>query len=117
MSRARYTQAAHKRKRRMMKKAKGMRGARNRLYRVAKENIARSMMYSYRDRKQKKREFRRLWIARINAAARMFGINYNRLISGLKKASVMLNRKILSDIAINDKDAFGKLVEIAKSSS
>ncbi|AEB49952.1 50S ribosomal protein L20 [Aeromonas veronii B565] len=97
-----------------MKAAKGYYGARSRVYRVAVQAVTKAGQYAYRDRRQKKRQFRQLWIARINAAARQNGLSYSRLINGLKKASIEIDRKILSDIAVHDKMAFTALVEKAK---
>ncbi|AHE49612.1 large subunit ribosomal protein L20 [Aeromonas caviae] len=97
-----------------MKAAKGYYGARSRVYRVAVQAVTKAGQYAYRDRRQKKRQFRQLWIARINAAARQNGLSYSRLIDGLKKASIEIDRKILSDIAVHDKLAFTALVEKAK---
>ena len=95
--------------------AKGYRGRRKNVYRVAKEAVMKAGQYAYRDRRQKKRQFRILWIARINAGAREFGLTYSRLINGLKKASVEVDRKVLADLAIFDKAAFQKYAELAKS--
>jgi large subunit ribosomal protein L20 len=103
-----------RRKRRVLKAAKGQYGARSRRYRLAKESVARAMRYSTRDRKVRKREFRSLWIIRINAACRELDFTYSRLIMGLKKAEVTLDRKILADMAVNDNAAFKKLVEVAQ---
>lgn len=97
-----------------MKMAKGQYGGRSRLYRTAKESVARALAYSYRDRKAKKREFRALWITRINAACKECGISYSRFINGLKKAKAAIDRKMLADIAVKDKVGFGKLVEASK---
>ena len=109
------TNVARKRRvKRVLDAAEGQWGGRHRMYKRAKESVAKGMMYSYRDRKAKKRDFRVLWIARINAACRECGISYSRFISGLKKANISLNRKILSELAVSDKKAFGKLVESAK---
>lgn len=94
--------------------AKGYRGRRKNVYRVAKQAVMKAGQYAYRDRRQRKRQFRRLWIARINAAARQHGMAYSRFMNGLKKASVEIDRKILADIAVFDKDAFAQLVEKAK---
>lgn len=98
----------------VLKKAKGYRGARSKVFRVAKQAVTKAGQYAYRDRKAKKRQFRRLWIARINAAAREQGITYSRLMAGLKKAEIDIDRKMLADIAIADADAFGAIVEQAK---
>ena len=94
--------------------AKGYRGARSKQYRVAKQSVMRALTESYKGRKQKKRQFRQLWIARINAAARMNGISYSKLMHGLKVAGVDINRKMLSEMAISDADGFAKLVDVAK---
>lgn len=114
MTRATNNVAAHRRKKKIMRRAKGFYGARSKLYRTAKESVNRSMAYAYRDRRTRKRDFRRLWIVRINAAARLFGLSYSLFMSGLKKAGVALDRKNLADIAARDLDTFGKLAEIAK---
>ncbi|HIT37867.1 MAG TPA: 50S ribosomal protein L20 [Candidatus Onthousia faecipullorum] len=105
------TKARHKK---VLKQAKGYFGSKHRLYKSAKEQLMHSGQYAFRDRKQKKREFRKLWITRINAACRENGISYSRFIEGLNKAGVEVNRKMLSDIAINDPKAFTELVSIAK---
>jgi len=97
-----------------MKLAKGYYGGRSRLFRTATEAVDRGLKYAYRDRRAKKRSFRRLWIARINAAARMHDISYSRLMNGLKTAGVDLDRKVLAQMAVSDPDAFGKVVETAK---
>jgi large subunit ribosomal protein L20 len=106
---------AHKKRRVTLERASGYRGQRSRLYRKAKEQVTHSLVYSYRDRKAKKGDFRKLWIQRINAAARANGITYNRFIQGLKAAGVEVDRKILADLAVNDAPAFAALVETAKS--
>jgi len=103
-----------KRKNKIMKEARGYRGGRSKLWRPAKETVERGWAYAYRDRKQKKRQFRRLWITRINAAAREHDLSYNRFMSGLKAAGVEINRKVLADLAVRDPDAFAKLTELAK---
>ena len=105
------TKARHKK---VLKQAKGYFGSKHRLYKSAKEQLMHSGQYAFRDRKQKKREFRKLWITRINAACRENGISYSRFIEGLNKAGVLVNRKMLSEIAINDPKAFTELVEVAK---
>jgi large subunit ribosomal protein L20 len=105
---------AHKKRRVALERASGYRGQRSRLYRKAKEQVTHSLVYSYRDRKAKKGDFRKLWIQRINAAARANGITYNRFIQGLKAAGVEVDRKILADLAVNDAPAFAVLVETAK---
>jgi large subunit ribosomal protein L20 len=105
---------AHKKRREVLDKAKGYRGQRSRLYRKAKEQVTHSLVYAYRDRRARKGDFRRLWITRINAAARQNGITYNRFIQGLKAAGVEVDRKILAELAVNDTAAFTALVEVAK---
>jgi large subunit ribosomal protein L20 len=110
----RGTKRADKR-RKILKAAKGFFGARSKAHRVAKEAVERAGAYAYRDRRQRKRQFRRLWIARINAAARANGLSYSRLIDGLKKAGSGLDRKILADLAVRDPQAFAKIAEHAKS--
>ncbi|MCD8123328.1 MAG: 50S ribosomal protein L20 [Clostridiales bacterium] len=106
---------AKKKHNRVLKMAKGYRGARSKQYRVAKQTVMKALANSYEGRKQKKRQFRQLWIARINAAARINGLSYSKFMYGLKLAGVELNRKILSDMAINDAEGFAKLAETAKS--
>ncbi len=103
-----------RKKKRILKAARGYRGGRSKLYRTAKQSVRRSRRFSWIGRRLKKRDFRRLWITRINAAARQRGMNYSRLINGLKKADVELNRKILADIAVNDPDAFDDIAAIAQ---
>ena len=105
---------ALKKRRKTLKLAKGYRGTKSNLYRVAREQVMKSGQYAYVGRRLKKRDFRKLWIARINAAARQNGITYSRLMDGLKKANIDLNRKMLSEMAINDAAAFTALVEVAK---
>ena len=114
MSRVKRSVTAKKKRRSILKRAKGFFGARSRLLRTATEAVNRAMKYAYRDRRVRKREFRQLWIARISAAARMQGISYSRLIAGMKKACVELDRKVLSDIAIHDPQGFEKVVSLAK---
>ncbi|MCM8778225.1 MAG: 50S ribosomal protein L20 [Candidatus Omnitrophica bacterium] len=114
MPRVKHSVATHKRHKKMLKQAKGYWGARSKLYRRAKETVQRALVYSYRDRRVKKRQFRKLWITRISIACKNLGISYNQFIHGLRKAKVNLDRKILADLAINDQQAFSKLVEIAK---
>jgi len=104
-----------KRKKQVMKAARGAFGARSKLWKAAKENVERGWKYAYRDRKNKKREFRRLWIVRINAGARQHGLSYNQFIHGLKLAEIDLDRKVLADIAVADPQAFEVLAESAKS--
>jgi large subunit ribosomal protein L20 len=108
--------ASHKRKKKVLKQAKGFTGGRGKLIRTAQEAVDRAMTYAYRDRRARKRDFRKLWIARINAAARIHGLNYSRFINGLKKSDIEIDRKILSEIAIHDAEGFTKLAEIAKES-
>ena len=105
---------AKKRHNRVLKLAKGYRGARSKQYRVAKQSVMRALTSSYAGRKQRKRQFRQLWIARINAAARINGLSYSKFMFGLKQAGVVMNRKVLSDMAINDAEGFAKLAELAK---
>ena len=105
---------AKKRHNRVLKLAKGYRGAGSKQYRVAKQSVMRALTSSYAGRKQKKRQFRQLWIARINAAARINGLSYSKFMYGLKQAGVVMNRKVLSDMAINDAEGFAKLAELAK---
>jgi len=114
MPRVKSGVAHHARKKKIMNAAKGARGGRSKLYKSAKENVERGMRYAYRDRRKKKSEFRALWIARINAAARLHGLSYSRLMAGLKKAGVEVNRKVLADLAVHDADAFGKIAEMAR---
>jgi len=110
---ARVKGAMHTRKRRkkILKLAKGYRGAKSKLFRTANQAVMKSLVYAYRDRKQKKRDFRKLWIARINAATRMNGMSYSKFMNGLKKNGIEINRKMLSEIAVSDPAAFAKLVE------
>ncbi|CCZ04262.1 MAG: 50S ribosomal protein L20 [Clostridiales bacterium] len=115
MARIKGGMNAKKRHNRTLKLAKGYRGARSKQYRVAKQSVMRALTSSYAGRKQKKRQFRQLWIARINAAARMNGLSYSKFMYGLKVAGVEINRKILSEMAINDAEGFAKLAELAKS--
>jgi len=105
-----------KRKKKIMQAAKGARGGRSKLYKSAKETVERGLRYAYRDRRCKKRDFRQLWIVRINAAARTHDLSYSRFVSGLKKAGVEINRKLLADLAVRDPAAFGELAEVAKNS-
>ena len=106
---------AKKKHKRVLKLAKGYRGARSKQYRVAKQSVMRALTSAYAGRKQRKRQFRQLWLARINAASRMNGLSYSKFMYGLKLAGVEMNRKMLSDMAINDAEGFAKLVELAKS--
>ena len=113
---ARVTRGVHarKRRRRVLDRAKGFRGARRRRYRVANETALHAMRYQYRDRRARKRDFRRLWITRINAGARQHGLSYSRFIHGLKLAEVGVDRKVLADLAVREPAAFAKLVDVAK---
>jgi large subunit ribosomal protein L20 len=114
MARVKRGVVARARHKKVLKQAKGYYGARSRVYRVAIQAVTKAGQYAYRDRRQKKRVFRQLWIARINAASRQNGLSYSRFINGLKKASVEIDRKILADIAVHDKNAFSALVNAAK---
>lgn len=114
MPRVKNGAAHHSRVKKVLKQAKGFRGRRSKLYHSAKEAVMRSLQYAYRDRRNRKREFRRLWIARINAAVREYGLSYSRFINGLNKAGIELDRKALSNLAIEDKETFAKIVEQAK---
>ena len=114
MARIKGAVTTRRRHKKILKLAKGYRGAKSRLFRTANEAVMKSLVYAYIGRKQKKREFRQLWIARINAAARMNGISYSKLMNGLKKANIEINRKMLSEIAIADPAGFTALVEKAK---
>jgi large subunit ribosomal protein L20 len=105
---------AHKKRRVVLEQASGYRGQRSRLYRKAKEQVTHSLVYSYRDRKKRKGDFRKLWITRINAAARQEGITYNRFVQGLKAAGIEVDRKILADLAVADPAAFAALVQTAR---
>jgi large subunit ribosomal protein L20 len=116
MPRATNAPASRKRRQRVLERAKGFRGSRSKLFRTAKEAVDRAMVMATTHRKDKKRSYRRLWITRVSAASRLNGITYNRLIEGLTKANVGLNRKMLSEIAIHDPDGFTKIVEQAKAS-
>lgn len=115
MARVKGGLGAKKRHNRTLKLAKGYRGARSKQYRVAKQSVMRALETSYTGRKQRKRQFRQLWIARINAAARINGLSYSKFMHGLKLASVDVNRKMLSEMAISDPEGFATLVEVAKS--
>ena len=115
MPRVKRSVTARKRRRRVLKRAKGYYGARSKLYRVAREAVEKAAVYAYTGRKQRKRQFRSLWIARINAAAREPGLSYSRFVHGLKAAGVEVDRKVLAEIALADPKAFGELAELAKS--
>ncbi len=114
MPRATNAPASRKRRNRMLKKAKGFRGGRSKLYRTAKDAVYKAQTWAYRDRKNRKRNFRRLWIQRISAAVRQHGMTYSRFTEGLVAAGVELDRKVLADIAVHDPEAFGAIVEQAK---
>ena len=114
MARIKGGMNAKKKHNRVLKLAKGYRGARSKQYRIAKQSVMRALTSSYSGRKERKRQFRQLWIARINAAARINGLSYSKFMYGLKLAGVEMNRKVLSDMAINDAEGFAKLAEIAK---
>ena len=114
MARIKRAVNAQKKRRKIMKLAKGFWGAKSKQYRAASEQVARSLRYAFTGRKLRKRDFRSLWITRINAAARLNGMSYSTFINGLKKQNITVNRKMLADLAVNDPAAFAKLVEIAK---
>jgi large subunit ribosomal protein L20 len=114
MSRVKRSVTARKKRRKILKMAKGFFGARSRLLKTAREAVHKALQYAYRDRRSRKREFRRLWIARINAAAEVHEISYSRLVDGMKKAGIEIDRKILADIAVNDPKGFEQVVNIAK---
>ncbi len=114
MARVKGGKNAKKKHNRILKLAKGYRGARSKQYRVAKQSVMRALTESYRGRKERKRQFRQLWIARINAACRIYDISYSKFMFGLKSAGVSLNRKMLADIAVSDIDSFKNLVDVAK---
>jgi len=114
MARVKRGVIAHARHKKVLDAAKGYYGARSKVYRVAKQAVIKAGQYAYRDRRQKKRQFRALWIARINAGARMNGLSYSRMINGLKRAEIEIDRKVLADLAIFDKPAFSALAEQAK---
>lgn len=114
MARVKRGVVAHRRHKKILKQAKGYYGARSRIFRVAKQAVIKAGQYAYRDRKQKKRVFRALWITRINAQSRLNDISYSRLIAGLKKAEIVIDRRVLADLAVNDKDAFAAVAQEAK---
>jgi len=114
MARVKRGMMSLKKRRKVLKTAKGFRGARGRNYKAANEAILHSLLYAFRDRRARKRDFRSLWITRINAAARQEGLSYSRLVSGLKKEGLAINRKVLADLALNDQAAFSQLLAIAK---
>ena len=114
MPRVKRGVTAHARHKKVLKKAKGYQGARSRVYRVAMQAVTKAGQYAYRDRRQRKRQFRALWIVRINAGAREFGMSYSRFMDGLKRANIEIDRKVLADLAVTDRQAFGQIVEQAK---
>jgi len=114
MARVKRGVVAHARHKKVLKQAKGYYGARRKVYRVAKQAVIKAGQYAYRDRRQRKRQFRRLWIVRINAASRQFGLSYSRFMDGLNKAGIEVDRKVLADLAVHDIAAFGVLAEKAK---
>ena len=114
MTRVKGGTVARARRKKVLKRAKGYFGSKHRLFKTAQEQVMHSERYAFRDRKQKKRDFRKLWITRINAAARMNGTTYSKMIAGLKKANVTINRKMLAEIAVSDPKAFTEIAEIAK---
>ncbi|KGK43246.1 MULTISPECIES: 50S ribosomal protein L20 [Nitrincola] len=114
MPRVKRGVVARRRHKKILKLAKGYYGARSRVFRVAKQAVIKAGQYAYRDRRQRKRQFRALWIARINAAARINGLSYSRFIAGLKKANIEIDRKVLADLAVNQQNAFAAVVEKAK---
>ncbi|HHU51692.1 MAG TPA: 50S ribosomal protein L20 [Firmicutes bacterium] len=116
MARVKGGTVTRQRHKKILKLAKGYRGSKSRIFRAANQQVLKSLAYAYRDRRAKKRDFRRLWITRINAAARMNGLSYSAFISGLKRAGVNINRKVLADLAVHDNQAFQELVGIAKAS-
>ena len=115
MTRAKTSVASRNRRRRILKLAQGYRGARRRLWRAAKEAVRHAWMYAYKHRRTRKRDFRRLWIARINAGSRAGGVTYSRFIAGLKANNIELNRKVLAELAVTDPQVFGRIVELARS--
>ena len=114
MPRVKRGVTAHRRHKKILKLAKGYYGARSRVFRVAKQAVIKAGQYAYRDRRQRKRQFRALWITRINAAARLNGLSYSRFVAGLKNAGIEIDRKVLADLAVHEQEAFGAIVEKAK---
>lgn len=114
MSRVRGAPSSKRRRKKILKAAKGYRGARSKLIRTATESVHRAGQYAYRDRKRRKGDMRRLWIIRINAGARLYGLSYSKFMHGLREANVEVDRKMLADMAVNDEDGFAKLVTVAK---
>ena len=117
MPRTKNTVAGRARRKRILKMARGYRGGRHALYRTARETVERALVFQYRDRRLKKRDFRRLWIARINAAARINGLSYSRFMNGLKRAEIDINRKLLAEMAVNDAAGFSRLADVARSAN
>ncbi len=114
MPRVRNVSSARRRRKKVLKLAKGYYGAKSRLFRAANEQVMKSLQYAYRDRRQRKRDFRKLWITRINAAARLNGLSYSRFISGLRKAEIEINRKMLAEMAVKDRVGFDRLARVAR---
>lgn len=114
MARVKGGPVTRRRHKKVLKLARGYRGAKSKLFRVAHQQVMKSLNYAYIHRRLRKRDFRKLWITRINAAARIYGLSYNKFMNGLKKAGVAVNRKMLAELAVNDIQAFGKLVELAR---
>ena len=114
MSKVKHAVATKRHRKRVLKAAEGQWGGRHRFYRRALESLAKGRMYSFRDRKAKKRDFRSLWIVRVNAACREHGISYSKFMNGLKKLNILVDRKMLAELAVSDKKAFGKLIEMVK---
>lgn len=115
MARVKGGPVTRRRRKKVLKLAKGYYGAKHKLFKTAKQQVMKSYMYAYRDRRRRKRDFRKLWIARINATARLNGLSYNKFMHGLKAAGVEINRKMLADLAVHDEKAFSELVNLAKS--
>jgi len=116
MPRAKNVVQARKKHKKILKMAKGYRGGRSKLYKTAKESVQKALLYSYRDRRRKKRDFRRLWIVRINAAVREYGVSYSKFMSGIKKANIRISRKILADLAVKDPAVFKEIVDTVNAS-
>ncbi len=114
MPRSKYSVPSHRRRKKVLKQAKGYRGAKSKLLRSAMESVDKALQYAYRDRRQRKRDFRRLWIARINAAVRQNGMNYSSFINGLRRNNVDIDRKILADLAVSEPETFKRLVDLAQ---
>ncbi len=114
MPRVKNSPATRKRRKKILKRAKGYVGGRSRLFKTARETVDRAALYAYRDRKQRKRQFRRLWIIRIGAAARLHGLSYNKFMHGIKTANLVLDRKTLADLAVNDPESFGQIAQLAR---